>query len=88
MEFINGRFHILSDGIINREEYGLLFENEEKKHYIPVEVTDQINIYGNVTLISRISEYISQINCADTVNDMMLIEAKARQLYYMTFKKA
>lgn len=173
MEFINGRFHILSDGIINREEYGLLFENEEKKHYIPVEVTDQINIYGNVTLasnvlqtfcnreikvsffdkygclmgtflpektkrsaeivlqqsknyldeelridmarrmeiaglhnlranlryyekkrsgqfkedISRISEYISQINCADTVNDMMLIEAKARQLYYMTFNK-
>ena len=173
MEFINGRFHILSDGIINREDYGLLFENEEKKHYIPVEVTDQINIYGNVTLaanvlqtfsnreikaaffdkygnligtflpektkksaeiilmqsknyldeeirtdmarrmeiaglhniranlryyekkrsgqfkddVNKISEYISQINCAETVNEMMLIEAKARQLYYMAFNK-
>lgn len=171
MEFINGRYHILSDGIINRQDYGLLFENEQKKHYIPVEVTEQINLYGNVILssnvlqtfsqrgikaaffdkygnqigsflpektkrsaeiilkqsqnyldqmvrldtarrmeiaslhniranlryyakkqkgifteaVNEISEYISQINCAGSVNEMMLIEAKARQKYYGTF---
>ena len=171
LEFINGRYHITSDGIINRQDYGLLFKNEKKKHYIPVEVSDQLNIYGNVTLASNvlqtlsnreikvsffdkygqligtflpektkksaeiilvqsknyideairtdtarrmeiaglhniranlryyekkhkgifkdnvnaISEYIDEINRASTVNDMMLIEAKARQLYYASF---
>ena len=171
LEFINGRYHITSDGIINRKDYGLLFENEKKKHFIPVEVSDQLNIYGNVTLassvlqilgnreikvaffdkygrligtflpektkrsaeiilvqsknymdevvridtarrmeiaglhniranlryyekkqkgnykdrINAISEYIGEINRASSVNDMMLIEAKARQLYYASF---
>lgn len=171
MEFINGRYHILSDGIINRQDFSLLFENEQKKHFIPVEVTEQINIYGSVTLasgvlqtfdnfgirasffdkygrligtflpekskglatvvlkqsqnyldetirrdmarkmeiaglhniranlryyekkrkgcletaISELSQYISQMNSAVAINEMMLIEAKARQLYYATF---
>lgn len=56
LEFANGKFHILSDGIINRQDYSLLFENEQKRHYIPVEVVDQINIYGNVTLASNVLE--------------------------------
>lgn len=170
---MNGRFHILSDGIINRKDFELLFENEEKTHYIPVEVTDQINIYGNVTLasnvlqtlnkreikasffdkygnligcflpekckitsgtifiqskkyldeairvdmarrmeisglhniranlryyekrhkgsfyedIATVSQFIQQINCASAVNEMMLIEARARQLYYTCFDR-
>ena len=33
------------------------------------------------------SEYITQMNCAMSVNEMMLIEAKARQLYYSMFNK-
>ena len=171
MQFINGRYHIVSDGIINRQDFTLLFENEQKKHFIPVEVTDQINFYGNVTLtsgvlqtfssfgikasffdryghlvgtflpekskglatvilkqsqnyldetlrkemarkmeiaglhniranlryyekkhkgyfqdmISKMSEYISKMNTATSINEMMLIEAKARQLYYSAF---
>lgn len=56
LEFVNGKFHILSDGIINRQDYSLLFENEQKRHYIPVEVVDQINIYGNVTLANNVLE--------------------------------
>ena len=35
--------------------------------------------------INAISEYIGEINRASSVNDMMLIEAKARQLYYASF---
>ena len=54
MEMIDGRYHIVSDGIINREDYSILFENEEKKHIIPVEVTNQINIYSNVTLAANV----------------------------------
>lgn len=173
LEFINGRYHITSDGILNRQDFGLLFENEQKKHYIPVEVSDQLNIYGNVTLASNvlqsfsnreikvsffdkygrligsflpektkksaeiilvqsknylnedvrmdtarrmeiaglhniranlryydkkhkgdfkekvdaISGYIDALNRAPSVNDMMLLEAKARQLYYTCFNQ-
>ena len=59
MQFINGRYHIVSDGIINRQDFTLLFENEQKKHFIPVEVTDQINFYGNVTLTSGVLQTFS-----------------------------
>lgn len=45
-----GEYHIVEDGILNRKDYTLLFENEEEKHYIPVEVIDQLNIYGNITV--------------------------------------
>lgn len=60
MQFINGKYHIISDGIINKSDFSLLFENEEKKCYIPVEVIDQINIYGNVTLASNVLQLLSQ----------------------------
>ena len=46
----HGAFHIVQDGVINRKDYSLLFENEDEKHHIPVGVTEQINIYGNVTI--------------------------------------
>lgn len=46
----NGVYHIVQDGIINKKDYSLLFENEDERHHIPIEVTDQINIYGNVSV--------------------------------------
>ena len=46
----HGAFHIVKDGVINRKDYSLLFENDDEKHHIPVGVTDQLNIYGNVTV--------------------------------------
>lgn len=46
----SGAYQIVQDGVINRKDYSLLFENEEEKHHIPVGVTDQLNIYGSVTV--------------------------------------
>ena len=46
----HGAYHIVKDGVINRKDYSLLFENDDEKHHIPVGVTDQLNIYGNVTV--------------------------------------
>ena len=46
----DGTYHIVQDGIINQKDYSLLFENEEERHHIPVEVTDQINVYNNITV--------------------------------------
>ena len=48
----NDSFHIVQDGILNRQDWSLLFENDEERHGIPVEVTEQINVYGDVTVSS------------------------------------
>ena len=55
-----GAYHIVQDGVINRKDYSLLFENEEQKHHIPVGVTDQLNIYGNVTVSAPALKTIAQ----------------------------
>lgn len=62
MEMSGGKYHIITDGIINREDYSILFENESKKHFIPVEVTNQINIYSNVTLASNVLNKMNEKN--------------------------
>ena len=36
----NQEYHIVQDGIINKEDYALLFEGEDKKCHIPAEVVD------------------------------------------------
>lgn len=47
--FESGReFHIVQDGVLNKQDYSLLFENADEKHHIPIEVVDQLNIYGDV----------------------------------------
>lgn len=46
----HGEYHIVQDGIINRKDYSLLFENDEERHHIPVGVVDQLNIYGSVVV--------------------------------------
>ena len=47
---INQEYHILQDGVLNKKDYALLFENEQEKHHIPVEVVDQLNVYGEVSM--------------------------------------
>ncbi len=51
---INKEYHILQDGILNKKDYALLFENEDGKHHIPVEVVDCLNIYGEVTMAASV----------------------------------
>lgn len=56
---VNQEYHIIQDGVLNKKDYALLFENENQKHHIPVEVTQQLNIYGNITLTSSVLKTIS-----------------------------
>jgi len=53
LEWRNGEYHIISDGILTKKDFSILFENPEKKMYIPVEVTDSISIYSDVILSSN-----------------------------------
>ena len=168
------KYYILNEGILSRKDWTILFENENNKRYIPVEVVENINVYSNIIFninifeyfhtkkittsifdrygnligrfiplscikaanllinqvklyidnekriplakkmqisslhnmranlryykkkrdttklteaISKISQYISNINQSKTINDMMLIEARARQEDYSCFNE-
>lgn len=46
----NKEYHLVQSGILSKSDGVLLFESEQNKVFMPVEVTDQINAYDNVTI--------------------------------------
>lgn len=59
---LNHEYHIIQDGVLNKKDYSLLFENEEEKHHIPVETVEQLNIYSNVTISSGVLATLANKN--------------------------
>lgn len=59
---INNEFHLIQDGVLNKKDYALLFENENEKHHIPVEVIDHISMYGNITMTTTVLKTVSEKN--------------------------
>ncbi len=66
---VNKEYHIVQDGILNKKDYSLLFENEEKKHHIPVEAVEQLNLYGEVTLTTGVFKTLAEKNIRCAVFD-------------------
>ena len=62
IRYENNEYHIVNDGILNKKDFSLLFENKEKKRYIPVEVTNSINIYSEVIIANNFFDYINDKN--------------------------
>jgi CRISPR-associated endonuclease Cas1 subtype I-B len=62
LQRVNQDYHIISGGTLNKKDYSLLFENEDKKYYLPSEVIDQISIYSDVTISPQALSYISAKN--------------------------
>lgn len=60
VEKMNKEYHIIQNGILNKDDYALLFENEDEKHHIPVEIVEQLNLYGEVTIHSAVLHTISK----------------------------
>ena len=63
---VNSEYHLLQDGVLNKKDYSLLFENPDEKHHIPVEVVEQLNLYSEVTLGTGVLKTLSEkkIRCA------------------------
>lgn len=57
LEKVHHEYHIIHDGTLTRKDFTLLFENEEKKRYLPVEVTDTLNVYSNIAFGSSFFEF-------------------------------
>lgn len=59
---VNHEYHIVQNGVLNKQDYAILFENDKEKHHIPVEVVDQMNMYGEVTITSNVLKTFSDKN--------------------------
>jgi len=52
--------YIFSDGELKRKDNTIYFETDTGKQYIPVEDTNEVMIFGEVTLNKRLLEFFSQ----------------------------
>lgn len=66
---INRDYHIINDGILCKKDYTVLFENKEKKCYIPVETCGALNVYSNISFSSGFFEAINKKKLAVNVFD-------------------
>lgn len=56
---VNKEYHLTKNGIINKKDYALLFETDTEKYHIPVEATEQLNIYNDVIVTSQVLRALS-----------------------------
>lgn len=59
---VNNEYHILQDGVLNKQDYALLFENEKEKHHIPIGSLEQINMYSDVTVSPSVIRLLAKSN--------------------------
>lgn len=57
IEWRDSAYHIVSDGILTKKDLSILFENQEKKMYIPVEATTVISVYSDIVLSSEFIKF-------------------------------
>ena len=57
---VDRNYHLVNKGILSRKDYTLLFENENKKKYLPVECVETIGIYSDITFQSGVFEYLAK----------------------------
>lgn len=55
----NQEYHVINDGILNKRDYSLLFESDDGKHYIPVEIVQQINFYSDIIISANVLKTLS-----------------------------
>lgn len=57
---IDRNYHLIQDGILSKQDYTLLFENENGKKYLPIETMDSLNIYSNIIFSSGFFEFVNK----------------------------
>lgn len=66
---VDRNYHLVNDGILTKKDFNILFENEEGKYYIPVETTDSLNIYSNITISGDFLRYAGEKGLSINVFD-------------------
>ncbi|MCM1363207.1 MAG: type I-B CRISPR-associated endonuclease Cas1b, partial [Clostridiales bacterium] len=59
IEWRDNAYHIISDDILTKKDFSILFENPEKKMYIPVEAATVISVYSDIILSSDLIKFVA-----------------------------
>lgn len=57
---VDNQYHIIQDGILSKKDFHLLFENENTKRLIPVDIMDNLNIYSDVIFSSNFFNFANR----------------------------
>lgn len=60
LEKKQNQYYLINDGILSKKDWTILFENEENKRYLPVEVVDNLNVYSNIVFDSNMFRFFSE----------------------------
>ena len=60
LEHIGREYHIVQGGVLNKNDYSLLFENDEEKHELPVKGIEHITLYSDVVITPTARKLISE----------------------------
>ena len=60
LQWSGQNYHIINDGILTRKDYTILFENEEKKRYVPVEAAEVLNIHSETVFTSDFFKFVGK----------------------------
>ncbi len=66
---IEKNYHIINNGVLTKQDYTLLFENESGKRYLPIEVMDSLNIYSDIIFTSNFFSFVSRRKLRVTIFD-------------------
>lgn len=66
---IDHHYHIVNDGILTKKDFSILFENEENKHFLPVETMDSLSVYSSVSFSSNFFKFVSSENLVINIID-------------------
>lgn len=69
IECIDQNYHIVNNGILSKQDFTLLFENENGKRYLPVESVENISIYSDVIFSGGFFEFANQHNLRVSIYD-------------------
>lgn len=69
LEKKQNKYHLINDGILSKKDWTILFENEENKRYLPVEIVDDLNVYSNVVFDSNIFRYFAEKRITTNIFD-------------------
>ena len=69
MDPLSHAYHVASNGVLTRQDYTILFENEGDRKFLPVEDIDSISVYSNIVFstnfFSRVAKERLVVNIVD-----------------------
>ncbi len=59
LQRVDKNYHLINNGILSKQDFSLVFENDDGKVHLPIETTDAVNVYADVTLNANVLKQLT-----------------------------